>query len=308
MKTDKIIWGLVLVFVGGVLLLENFNVIDFQWMAIWRFWPIVLILIGANMLLARANYKSGGMITVVLTVAALAFIAWKGVDSKPVSVVDWVIPQERSEGAGKSKKSVYSEDYKGLKYAELNISGGGMSYSLLDTASELFAARVSSTIGSYSLKRASSDSTDILDFKMGGTGSGKKGSGGRNNAVISLNTRPIWDMHIESGASKATFDLSSFKIRNLNFEGGASFFELKLGEPLTVSRIKIATGASKIIIRLPDSIACRVDLSSGLTSTSLPGLKQVKDDVYETEGYARASRKYDIVFEGALSNFKVERF
>ena len=57
MKTDKIFWGIFLVFIGGIFLLENFDIIDFSWRYIWHFWPVVLILIGVNLLFKNSNSK-----------------------------------------------------------------------------------------------------------------------------------------------------------------------------------------------------------------------------------------------------------
>jgi LiaI-LiaF-like transmembrane region len=41
-------WGYVLIGLGGLLVLENFGVIDFDW--IWRFWPLGLIAAGIYIL------------------------------------------------------------------------------------------------------------------------------------------------------------------------------------------------------------------------------------------------------------------
>jgi hypothetical protein len=65
MKLNRIMWGIVLLFVGGVLLLQNFNVIEFYWRNIWKFWPVFLIISGVNILFNRQiadrrNYSNCG--------------------------------------------------------------------------------------------------------------------------------------------------------------------------------------------------------------------------------------------------------
>ncbi len=305
MKRDKIIWGLIFVFIGAILLLENFNVIEFQWMAIWKFWPLALILIGANMLLIKSAGRNANIITVILTVGALAFIGWKGVVSEPQGIDDWIL--RSGPVKGNLKKNVYSEEYKGLRYASLKISGGGTVYKLKDTTADLFKAIVSGALNNYGLKRGASDSSEYLTFKMAGNGTTEDGKLA-NNVILSINKQPIWDMDIESGASKAHFDLSQFKIRSLRFEGGASSMDLKMGRAFETSKINIETGASKIVLHFPRGEACRIKMSAGLTSTSMPGFKAVGEDTYETENYASAQNKYEVQFEGALSSFKVSWF
>jgi len=84
MKTERIIWGIVLLFLGGILLLQNFNVINFEWSVIWRFWPVILILIGANMLFSNSSSVAGGVVSVLITVVVLGFIGYKGINQTEV--------------------------------------------------------------------------------------------------------------------------------------------------------------------------------------------------------------------------------
>lgn len=47
-KTGSIFWGVVLMALGGILLLANFDVISYD--LIWNFWPLVVIVIGVKIL------------------------------------------------------------------------------------------------------------------------------------------------------------------------------------------------------------------------------------------------------------------
>ena len=47
-KTGSIFWGVVLMALGGILLLANFDVISYD--IIWDFWPLVVIVIGVKIL------------------------------------------------------------------------------------------------------------------------------------------------------------------------------------------------------------------------------------------------------------------
>jgi len=47
-KTGSIFWGIVLMALGGILLLANFDVISYD--IIWDFWPLVVIAIGVKVL------------------------------------------------------------------------------------------------------------------------------------------------------------------------------------------------------------------------------------------------------------------
>jgi hypothetical protein len=47
-KSGSIFWGIVLMALGGILLLANFDVISYD--VIWNFWPVVVIVIGVKVL------------------------------------------------------------------------------------------------------------------------------------------------------------------------------------------------------------------------------------------------------------------
>ncbi len=46
MKNQNFTAGLILTILGGVLLLRNFNLLDFDWEVLYKFWPLLLIYAG----------------------------------------------------------------------------------------------------------------------------------------------------------------------------------------------------------------------------------------------------------------------
>ena len=47
--------------------------------------------------------------------------------------------------------------------------------------------------------------------------------------TIKLNPKPDWDIKVDVGAADVELDLSLFKIRKLDIDGGASSIDLRLG-------------------------------------------------------------------------------
>lgn len=54
---QKLIWGAILVTVGTVLTLGNFDLVDLR--QIWRFWPLILIAVGIGKLFDPKELSSG---------------------------------------------------------------------------------------------------------------------------------------------------------------------------------------------------------------------------------------------------------
>ena len=56
MRTNRIFWGLVIVLLGSLLLLQTLGILS--WSAWTYFWPIFLILLGAWFILGPVLFKS----------------------------------------------------------------------------------------------------------------------------------------------------------------------------------------------------------------------------------------------------------
>jgi hypothetical protein len=55
-RGDSLIWGIILIVVGGIFLLQQFDVDVFD--QVWRFWPVILIVWGANKLYLGLKERS----------------------------------------------------------------------------------------------------------------------------------------------------------------------------------------------------------------------------------------------------------
>lgn len=321
MKTENIIWGLVLVFVGVILMLDNFGVIDFYWRTLWQFWPLILIILGANMIFAGKNSKANSAVAISITVAALGFIAYQGINHKSEDHNGWNFnwhKKHRDRNRDKSKAdtsrwdagSSFTEPFNdSIKNAKLTISGGATYYELKNTTSNLFDADVRDSEGSYTLKSMRENGVQVLDFKM--NGHDRKwdvDDDDQNRTEIKLNSKPNWDIILETGAGKTEFDLTPFKVNNLEFKGGAASFEAKLGEPQTVSNVRVETGVASIEINVPRSVGCRIKLESGLSSKDFDDFTQQPDGTYTTSNYNSSVKKIEIELRGGLSEFKVKRY
>jgi hypothetical protein len=143
MKLDRIIWGIILLFVGGVLLLENFNVIEFYWRNVWSFWPIFLIIAGINILFNRNRSQVGNIISIAVVVITLSFLFYKG-QQPPKNRTSFfnVGPDmdinlnddddDNWDDSVSEKRMNFSEPFNGdsTKKVVLDISGGGTSFKL----------------------------------------------------------------------------------------------------------------------------------------------------------------------------------
>ena len=310
MKTEKIIWGLILVFLGGILLFQNLDIINFNWHVIFRFWPVVLILIGANLVFSRDESQTSKAILIVLAILTIGFITYKGITTAGSGESSWSFnDDDHEEKSFAGSSDVFLEEYNdSIGKAILNISGGATEFILKDSTDNLFKAQVEKSFGGYSLITTSADSSKTLNFKMKGKTKWSSDKEKVNEAHLMLNHKPIWDINLEMGAGTADFDFSSFKINRISLRGGAASFDIKLPEPVNATTVSVETGVSDIELSIPRSASCKINVKSGLSSNDFDGFTKQPDGSYTSENYKETSKTILIDFKGGMSNFEVKRY
>jgi len=301
MNNRRISWGLIVLFIGLTLLLTNLGYIDFNWLAVFSLWPVLLILLGLSFMLP---YKpESKYIMIVATVATLALFAYKGLESRN--------EDQRFHSDSRSGTAVFSRDLDSeIKYATLNIEGGAIRYRIIGSTDKLFYAETRSNSSSFSLSDKTNGEKSTLDFIM----RGKKDiepneSNIRNNAIIRLNKDLVWDIDLEIGAGVADFDLSNYKIKKVEVDGGVSSVNIRMGMPFEKeSAIELKGALASFELNIPDEAACKIISKSALSSQDFEDFNKQKDGSYITDNYNTADKRFIITMESGLSSFSVKRY
>jgi len=332
MRNDRLVPGAILVCIGAIFLLNNFGYIDFHWMNVLHLWPIFLIMGGVNLVFAgnRTIWATVLKLGVVILGFGLLMFGhfdnyrfwpnhynFRYNDDKNDDDDDDDSDSTSSVGHGVVKvsgSSVFNKEYApDAKLARLNISGGGTTYTLNDTTNQLFKAETKEFYGSkYEFTSSKTDSMYVINLHLrndkGWHIDSDEDKDKANRADIKLNPNPVWDVNVETGATKLNFDLSKFKIKNLTLKGGAASFDVKLGSPLATTNVEVATGVSEVKINVPKDAACSIRTNSGLSSSDFDGFDKKDDNRYETPGFDAAKNKIYIHMTGGVSDFKVTRY
>jgi len=336
MRNDRLVPGAILVCIGAIFLLNNFGYIDFHWMNILHLWPIFLIMGGVNLVFAgnRTAWATILKLGVVILGFGLLIFGhferysfWPGRynfhynddSNNDSSNNDDDDDDSDSTGVGHGVvkvqgSSVFNKDYTAdAKLARLNISGGGTTYTLNDTTNQLFKAETKEFYGSkYEFTSSKDDSMYVVNLHLrndkGWHIDSDEDKDKANRADIKLNPNPVWEINVETGATKLNFDLSKFKIKNLTLKGGAASFDVKLGNPLATTNVEVSTGVSEVSISVPKGAACSIRTNSGLSSNNFDGFDKKDDNRYETAGFDAAKNKIYIHMTGGVSDFKVNRY
>ncbi|MCX2480918.1 DUF5668 domain-containing protein [Pedobacter sp. MC2016-15] len=317
MKLNRVMWGIILLFVGIVLLLENFNVIEFYWRNVWSFWPVFLIISGVNILFNRNKSQVGNMICLGVLVVMLGVVFYKG--QQPPSNKFWIGDEFTKDldididddKEGTTDKLAFSQPLllaDSAKKTVLNISGGGTSFKLSGESDSLIQAEVERRYGNFILQKESSDSVTTLTFKMKNKQGKWSLNGGGNDVDLKLNKKPEWNISMNMGAGEVDLDMTDYKLRSFRFDGGAAAIDLKLGSILPIADVTVKTGVADVKINIPETSGCRIKTKTGLSAKDFPDFIKIDNGNYETANYKTSTKKIFINLDGGLSNFEVNRY
>ncbi len=312
MKASRISWGIILVFIGTVFLLENYGVIDFRWTYVWKFWPIVLIVSGINIIFSRSESTAGKWLIIATTIFALGLITYtnlgthKKVDRNWLSYNDEDTEIEDTKGA----KSFYEEAYDGkFKNATLNINGGASSFIITNGDDNLFESSAQKDNNHYYLRKTDTDSVVVLDFKSKNKdNSFDFDDTDFNDVKIKVHPLPLWIINLNMGAGKANFDLSNNRVKEINIKGGAADFKVKIGSLYNDVNLSAETGIAKVSIYIPEDAGCKIRTKTGLSAKDFPGFSKSDDGTFISPDYNSTTNKIMINLKGGLSDFEVKRY
>ena len=332
MKNDKLIPGVVLVLIGVAILLANYGYLHFHWWNIFRLWPIFLVIGGVNLVFAHNKSPWATIIKIAVLVVGLGMLFFGNFGERynfwPGSHFSWNSNDNDNDGNNSMNdddnddddnnkgdvkaavNGVFNEPYNtNIKVARLDVSGGATSYYLSGTTNQLFTAATRDKANKYIFTTSKNeDSVFEVNFHMKDHNGGVNFDSDNSRADFSLNTNPIWEVHVNAGAAKLDFDLSKFKVKELKLNGAAGSFTIKLGDPLESTDIEVSNAASDVTILIPQNAACDIETDTGLSDNKFEGFNDVGDSRHETPGFANAKNKVHIHIKGIVSNFKVNKY
>jgi len=309
MKSNTIVSGIWLIFIGLIVLLHNFDIIDFNFWAVTKLIPLLIIALGINLIVQNKSY--GTYIIVGVNVIICAIFLIKGITT-PInnnssrdlfSKTKRINSSKGSSNLVENAKVAYEND----KQARLILNGGGGNYKLENKNTNNLFEALSSNAMNLELKTTETESKGrLLEINSSGT---NQRSNKKNEFLFTLHQIPIWDLEFNIGAADFVCDLSPYKLQNVEINSGALSMNMTLGMPQNgITKIEIATAASSIKLNIPKDAACSFTQESILSSKSIAGFDVKDGDTHKTSNFDQAENKYVIDVTGAANSFTLARY
>ncbi len=297
---NKLGFGIWLVFAGAIILLHNLDIIDFNFYAIMKLWPLAIVSVGLSLLLQ--NRPNGVLISMICNIAICSFLTFKGLTDNETTHKNRISNIDSNEQA----QRVAINNEASVESVKLHINGGAAGFKMVKPTdkSKLFAAWTDSPNIRLDLRESGTTNKELFfDAKHDDSRSKK------NSIDFSLHSDPLWDLEVNVGAASFKADFSPYRLQNLNINAGASNMSLVFGQPENENtNIEINTGASSVKLEIPDDAAYRVTGKNVISSTKYEGAKKVGNGIYQTPNYNSASKKYDIQLNGAANSISVSTY
>jgi len=263
----SIIWGGVLIVLGGLFLLDNLGLLPVR---AWElFWPLLLIGLGAWTLLGvmRRNAKRE---------VSVAEVPLRGAARARLRV---------QHGAGILR--VHAGAKPGM-LASGSFAGGLVSDARLD--GDLLVVALKPDVGAFPF---------LTPWNWA--------PGGAFDWDLALTDAVPLELSIETGASESHLDLSALRLSSLSVKTGASSTSVTMpARPVGTCPVRIEGGVASIEARVPEGVEAFIRSESGLAESHVDQARFLAvPGGHQTAGYAGASDRLEIKVSMGLGAFKL---
>ena len=305
----------------GVLFLLGTMRPDFDvWWVFWRYWPMLLILLGLGQIWdhywnrnpdgTRSYGLSGTALAMIVSLVILIVLGWRGPGRSWAGGTggthdwDWAHgwDGDHNWGGRYDLHEAQSVDLQGAKSVSADIDIPAGSVTLSGGSSKLLDASfdydddegkptvdytVSGDHGSLSVTQDSSDHTNW-------------GGERRDNWALRFGSGVPIDLKLTMGAGQSNLQLNDVDLSRLEVHVGAGELHLDLTGPRTKDLdATIQGGVGSATIRLPKDVGVRVDAHGGIGAVNAPGLQR-DGDAYVNAAYGKTPATINLSVAGGV--------
>ncbi|MFO7814527.1 MAG: DUF5668 domain-containing protein [Halanaerobiales bacterium] len=294
--------GLILIGIGLLFLLNTLGIATFRlWYLLSRFWPVILILIGLNIILKKT--KLWWLVPILIFILIIGAVLMPG----PVlrrfetgSFTFYLNDQNRAV--------IYSED------RELDSELEKLNLDLKYGANLLDLGRINNNDDLYDINLDYRGERPNIYYNRSNNSAGlqieqaKKVNIGRGSEKwrVNLTNRVPLDINIRAGAGDIMLDLEDLRVENLDIDAGLGQINIRF--PDYNNETEISAGAGNIKLVIPAKTAFRIETNTVLNNINFKevGLIKVDDDVYQSKNYGEVENLIKIKISTSIGNIKVE--
>ncbi len=308
MKIGKLFWGGFLLSSGIVLLLGNFNLVDFGDFEWFKIAPAALILIGIAVLFPKDNIKA---VIAALSGIFLGATLFAGIHSG-CNNTHWHIGKSSHNHVNNDK--IETEHFSvnidsAIQSAEATIRLGAGELIIEGNAKDLFSATVNSNIADYELRDTIVNKTHTLWFEPKDSDiSVSAFDKNKNKANLQLSNNVLWKLNVDAGAADVNLDMTKIRLESLDIDAGAAEVDVTLGDLQERIDVNYDGGASAITFRVPRNLGCEIKINHALSDFKQDGFIEKSDGLYQTDNFMSTAKKAFLNIDVGVSSVQIVRY
>lgn len=317
---------IVLISIGVLFLLNNLGFLPnltFNWMAALQLWPLLLILIGLNIVVRQAPRPLGGLLSAIIGLIAVGIFGYVLLFSPGGVPFAGTFSTADSDDVQTTEISFPADDVQSAQ-VELDFGAAGATLSALEDSPNLIEGQITH-VGDITFDASTSGSQADVFLREDNSGFWwfnplNWAQNDLKRWQIGLSPRVPMDLRLDVGAGSVDLDLSALSLQELNLDGGAGSMQVSLPEgdydtvvdvgagsaDMTVAangrqQIDVDGGAGSLAIAIPENRETRITVDDGLGSFNVDGRRftHVSGDgdegVWETAGYKNTADPLDLI-------------
>jgi hypothetical protein len=289
-------WPAILILVGVFALLINSGLVPAERLdRLVDLWPLILIVIGLELVVRRAVQGPAAEIAAAVVVLIAIVVAAAYVALGP-SIPTGTRTLDASAKVGSLDHATARID---VGAAKITMVGGS------NIGDDLFRAHI----------EYSGNKPDVgLDTSSGDVHISQSNTSGfffQNHRFVldlQLNTGVRWSIAVNSGSSTDDFNLTAVHAASLELNTGASRESITVGTPSGTVPITINGGALNVTIHRPQGVAASVAVSGGAVTLNFDGRQHhdVGSASDRSGDYDSATNRYQVEVNGGACNVTVD--
>ena len=305
--------AIALLVLGFVLLLNTTGVVSWGiWLHLFRFWPLILIAVGLNIILSPRFPVTSAIVVALVLAAGIGAAAYlsnqtaEGYDYQPgyksahSSNLADIHTLDMNIGFGAGSLAIDS-DMSGFQDDMFFVRSTGIDFAVDETRNE-GVSDVAISLDNPETLRSEDDggwevNLDLFDLFH---------SLGDIDWDVGISPDVAVSLDIDAGAADVDLDLAHVNLDTLNLDIGAADVDVTLPVESGHTDVYLNAAAADIDIGVPHGVAALIESDSALTSLDVdtsrfPG----NDGVYQSSDYATAQNRVHIRIDAGISDISI---
>jgi len=291
-KRPSLIGPLILITIGILFLLVNLGYLPLSfWEIAFRFWPLILILIGLEILLGRRS-TIGGLVVIALWFALVAGVVWLSLTMGTRAFVTETIHQPSSDIA---RATIHLEiGLANVTVKALNEDTSDLMRGTFRHAEGIQIGKVFNVTGNEGQLTLREERHQFFTAGMA-----------EGHWDIAFHPTIPLTLRLNSGVGRADLDLSALTISSVQVNAGVGSVQINAPQRGNVT-MRLDGGVGNLRVVIPEGVAARIQVNRGIGMVQVNETRFPKTgNIYQSADWGRTANQINLQIEGGVGVIEI---